>query len=50
MEALGRNIDYFACPVADRLAIVLAATDHLVQLSFNGELMSLRDWTERNQA
>jgi hypothetical protein len=50
MEAEGRPADFFACPVVQRVDVMLTASEHIVRFPEEGTILTLREWKRRNRA
>jgi hypothetical protein len=49
MEAEGRNVDFFCCPVASRMDAVLTAAETVIKLPPSGEPITLWEWKQLNK-
>jgi hypothetical protein len=47
MEAEGRNIDFFTCPLVGSMSATLTAAEQLIQLPVSDAPVSLRAWKDQ---
>jgi hypothetical protein len=50
MEAEGRLADFFACPVVQRMDVMLTASEGIVRFPEEETVVTLREWKRRNRA